>query len=140
MEEKRQEQLLEALRKACPRQKFSLLSTMQRSGMMLLVVKGKFDNLHSWGFSNGAQVWWDIIRPTATKLGVFGEIRTLFALSKTEFVLYAPALGICDGVFGDMKRPVNYETYGDEDHRYYAGKCQNIDDVITYLQKKKSIF
>ena len=140
MEEQKQNQLLDALCKAYPRYKFSLLSTMQRCDKMLLLVNGVNGHINNWGFSNGPRVWWDGIRPISKKLGVFGSIRTLFVLSDNEFVLYAPALGIRGGVFGDMKKPISYEVYGDEDHQYYAGKCQKIEDVINYLQKKRGTY
>ena len=140
MEEQKQDQLLETLQKAYPRYKFSLLSTMQRSAVMLLLVKGTSTDLNNWGFSNGSNVWWNTILPTAKKLGVLGEIRTLFVISDEAFVLYAPALGIKGGVFGDFKEPIELEAYGNEYHRYYVGKCRSVSNVIRYLQKKKRPF
>ena len=140
MEEQKQNQLLEAVRDACPDAEFSLLSTMQRGDKMLLLIKGVGGNLDNWGFSEGSDLWWGVIRPITEKLKINGSIRTLFVLSDTEFVLYAPALGIFGGVFGDMKKPVSYEVYGNEWHQYYAGTCQRVEDVIDYLQKKKGTF
>lgn len=140
MEEEKQNQLLEAVRNACPKAEISLLSTMQRGDKMLLLIKGAGGNLDNWGFSEGADLWWSVIHPTADKLKINGSIRTLFILSDTDFVLYAPALGIYGGVFGDMKKPIKYEVYGGEWHQYYVGKCQRVDDVIDYLQKKKKTF
>jgi len=140
MEEQKQNQLLEAVRDACPKAEVSLLSTMQRGDKMLLLIKGVGGNLDNWGFSEGSDLWWGVIRPTTEKLKINGSVRTLFILSDTEFVLYAPALGIFGGVFGDMKKPVHCEVYDSEWHQYYVGKCQQVKDVIDYLQKKKGIF
>jgi len=141
MEEQKQNQLLEAVRDACPDAEFSLLTTMQRGDKMLLLVKSShMGNIDAWGFSKGSDLWWSVIYPATEKLGVSGSIRTLFVLSDTEFVLYAPALGIFGGVFGDLKKPVSYEVHGGEWHQYYVGTCQHINDVIDYLQKKKGTF
>lgn len=140
MEEEKQNQLLQAVRDACPKAEVSLLTTMQRGDKMLLVVKGALGALDAWGFSTGSDLWWSVIHPATEKLKISGSIRTLFILSDTDFILYAPALGIYGGVFGDMKKPIGFEVYGDEWHRYYAGRCENVDDVINYLQKKKGTF
>lgn len=140
MDEQKQNKLLGVLQKACPSCEFSLLSTMQRGDKMLLMVKGNVGSLASWEYGRGSELWWDIIQPTAEKLGIKGDIRTLFILSDTEFVFYAPVLGIRGGVFGDMKKPVRYEAVGDEYHRHYLGECQTVTDVINYLQKKKKTF
>jgi len=140
MEEQKQNQFLEALRLVYPDYKFLLLSTMQRGDKMILKVQGKVGSLDTWEYDKGCQMWWDVIRPTAEKLGIVGDIRTLFILSQTEFVLYAPDIGIRGGVFREIKKPVHYNVYGDIWYQYYVGKCLQIDDVITYLQKTKVPF
>ena len=133
MEEQKVQQMLDELQQACPKYEISIRTTQRRGDVRLIVIQGfsSHGDIDSWAVDVVSPIWWDIVLKCVEKHKLEGNLRTLF-IRENQFVFYSPDTGT-GSVFEKMEKPVNFEVYGGEYHRYYVGECEKMEDVINYL-------
>ncbi len=122
------ENLLEAIKQVCSLD-ISILST--RRQIFLMVIKYPYQEnfeLNEWAIVNICPLHWDKINPLIKKHSL--PIRCLYCYDN-NFVLFSPDLG--RDILGNVKIPIDYNSYGFENNHHYVGDCRDINQLISFL-------
>ena len=133
MQETKVQQILDRLKQAYPQYEISSLSTKQRGGRHLIIIKGFTDNsdIDDWSIDIVYPVMWKMMTIFEKYEDAMRCLRLLF-IRNNQFVFHSPDVGK-GNAFKEMQKPVNVDVYGNYERQHYVGQSRDINDVLEYL-------
>ncbi len=127
MVQKEIEKLFQTIRNVCPQEFDVEIKQTQKPNLHLVIIKNPSQtvDIHTRIISSIYPLHWKQIVPLLEKPG---DIRILYCYGN-EFALYSPF----NGIFKNFSGMLKYDAYGYENHHHYIGKCNSIDEIVSFL-------